>query len=116
MMVGDGLNDAVALQEGDVGVAVSEDAARFTPASDAILYGEAFGMLPAFLSLSRSAVRIVLVSFALSFLYNAAALLVAVRGDLSPVAAAILMPLSSITVVLLSTMSVRWAARRRGVA
>ncbi len=116
MMVGDGLNDAVALREGDVGIAVSEDAARFTPASDAILHGGSFQMLPAFLDLSRTAVRIVLVSFAISFLYNAAVLWVAVRGDLSPVVAAILMPLSSVTVVLLSTVSVRFAARRKGVA
>ncbi len=116
LMVGDGLNDAVALQEGDVGIAVSEDAARFTPASDAILHGDSFRMLPSFLGLSRAAVRIVLVSFAMSFLYNVAVLWVAVRGDLSPVAAAILMPLSSITVVLLSTLSVRIAARRNGIA
>jgi Cu+-exporting ATPase len=116
MMVGDGLNDAVALQEGDVGVAVSEDTARFTPASDAILHGGSFRMLPAFMELSRAAVRIVLASFAISFLYNAAVLWVAVRGDLAPVVAAILMPLSSVTVVLLSTMSVRLAARRKGIA
>ena len=116
MMVGDGLNDAVALKEGDVGLAVSEDAARFTPASDGILHGGSFRLLPAFLDLSRAAVRIVLVSFAISFLYNAAALWVAVRGDLSPVVAAILMPLSSITVVLLSTVSVRFVARRKGIA
>jgi P-type Cu+ transporter len=116
MMVGDGLNDAVALQEGDVGIAVSEDAARFTPASDGILHGGSFQMLPAFLDLSRAAVRIVLVSFGISFLYNAAVLWVAVHGNLSPVVAAILMPLSSITVVLLSTMLVRMAARRKGIA
>jgi Cu+-exporting ATPase len=116
MMVGDGLNDAVALREGDVGVAVSEDAARFTPASDAILHGGSFGMFPAFLDLARASVRIVLASFAVSFLYNAAVLWVAVQGHLSPVAAAILMPLSSVTVVLLSTVSVRLAARRTGIA
>ncbi|MEK6649948.1 MAG: HAD-IC family P-type ATPase, partial [Bacteroidota bacterium] len=98
LMIGDGLNDAGALRRSNVGVAVTDDVNAFSPACDAILEGDALHRLPAFLDLSRSAVQIILVSFFVSFLYNIAALSVAVQGALSPVLAAILMPVSSVTV------------------
>jgi len=115
LMVGDGLNDAGALRAADVGIAVSDDIAAFSPGCDAILDGRMLHRLDGMLGLSRVSVRIVLASFAISFLYNIAVLSVAFRGDLSPVVAAILMPLSSVTVVLLATGAVQWTARRKGL-
>ena len=115
LMVGDGLNDAGALQRSNVGIAVTDDVHAFSPACDAILEGDALHDLPAFLRLSRQAVRIILASFFVSFMYNVAALTVAVQGLLSPVLAAILMPVSSVTVVALSLGLVRYAARREGL-
>jgi Cu+-exporting ATPase len=115
MMVGDGLNDAGALRESAVGVSVTDDIAAFAPASDAILDGKHFGKLDAFLRLSRASFAIVIASFVISFLYNAAGLTFALRGELSPVLAAILMPLSSITVVFFTTTAVRVAARKVGL-
>ncbi len=100
LMIGDGLNDAGALRQSDVGISISEDINTFTPASDAILDGDQFKNLPTFLKFSRISIRIIMISFLISFLYNFIGLYFAVQGTLSPLIAAILMPASSLTVVL----------------
>lgn len=115
LMVGDGLNDAGALRAADAGIAISDDIAAFSPGCDAILDGRMLHRLDAMLALSRASVMIVLASFAVSLLYNAAVLAIAFRGELSPIIAAVLMPISSVTVVLLATGAVQWAARRKGL-
>lgn len=115
IMVGDGLNDAGALAASDVGIAVSDKVASFTPASDAILDGEFLRRLPAFLGLSRRAVRIVVAGFVISFVYNLVGLYFAVTGQLSPLLAAILMPLSSVTVVGFAVAATRLAGKREGL-
>ena len=104
-MVGDGLNDAGALRESDFGVAVADDVFRFTPASDAILSSARFSRFDRIFAFSRSTLKVVRASFALSILYNTVGVLFAVQGLLTPVVAAILMPLSSVSVVLFVTLS-----------
>jgi Cu+-exporting ATPase len=99
LMIGDGLNDAGALRQSDVGISISEDINTFTPASDAILDGDQFKYLPVFLKFSRISIRIIIISFLISFFYNIIGLYFAVQGTLSPLIAAILMPASSLTVV-----------------
>ncbi|MBX7051399.1 MAG: heavy metal translocating P-type ATPase metal-binding domain-containing protein [Flavobacteriales bacterium] len=99
-MVGDGLNDSGALQQSQVGIAVSDDVNNFSPACDAILEGSAFGNLDRLFQLAKHAQRIILASFGLSLLYNVVGLSFAVTGTLSPVVAAILMPISSISIIL----------------
>jgi Cu+-exporting ATPase len=114
-MIGDGLNDAGALRQSDVGIAVTEDAGVFSPACDVIVEASEITKLPELLSFSRASMRIVFLSFALSFLYNIVGFVFAMQGMLSPLIAAVLMPLSSITVVLVATTATRYAAKRRGL-
>lgn len=100
LMLGDGLNDAGALQQSEVGIAVSEDVNNFSPACDAILDAKQFQELPYFLRFSRVSLRLVKAAMGLSLLYNVLGLSFAVQGMLSPVVSAILMPISSVSVVV----------------
>jgi Cu+-exporting ATPase len=114
-MIGDGLNDGIALRRANVGIAISDDVSAFAPASDAILDGKALPYLPQLLSFSGFARRIIIAAFSISFLYNIVGLAFAVTGNLSPIFAAILMPLSSITVVSFTTGSILLMAKWRGL-
>jgi Cu+-exporting ATPase len=115
LMIGDGLNDAGALMQSNVGIAVTEDTAQFTPSSDAILAGDSFALLPTILRFSKTSVGIVVTSFVFAFLYNLVGLFFAVQGALSPILAAILMPASSITIVVLTTGLTHLFAKREGL-
>lgn len=115
LMLGDGLNDAGALMQSNTGIAISDQSARFTPACDAILDGEQVTTLHRFLSFARSGKKIVTASFILSIIYNIAGLSFAVQGILSPMIAAILMPASSISIVLLAMLNSGFSARKNGL-
>ena len=112
MMVGDGLNDAGALQQSDIGVAVAENVNIFSPACDAILDASRFGQLAQFFKLSKTGMKIIKWSFVLSLIYNVVGLGFAVTGNLAPVVAAILMPLSSISIVVFTTVATRYLGSR----
>jgi Cu+-exporting ATPase len=115
MMVGDGLNDAGALKQSDVGVAVVEQVGAFSPASDVILEARQVARLSNIVALARRSARIVRLSFGLSALYNLVGISIAAAGVLSPIICAILMPLSSVSVVLFACGMTHWAARKEGV-
>jgi Cu+-exporting ATPase len=112
MMVGDGLNDAGALQQADVGVAVVENVGSFSPASDVIVDAAQLRRLPEVLTFSRRASRIMRVGFVLSAIYNVVGISIAASGLLSPIICAVLMPLSSVTVVLFAIGATRLMAER----
>jgi len=105
LMVGDGLNDSGALAQSDVGVVIAENVNVFSPACDAIIDATKFERIPSLLQIGNQARKLIIASFILSFLYNIIGLSYAVTGDLSPIIAAILMPVSSISVVVFVTVA-----------
>jgi len=111
MMLGDGLNDAGALRQAQVGIAVTDATNLFSPASDGILDGSQVGQLAQMLRYAKTGKRIVTVSFILSILYNIVGLSFATQAKLSPLIAAILMPASSISIVVLVSVYARITAR-----
>ena len=114
LMIGDGLNDAGALQQSDIGIVISENTNNFSPACDAILHADQFRHLPKFMFLAKQGTVIVNRAYYLALCYNLVGLSYAVQGQLSPVVAAILMPLSSVTIVLYGVASGSWQARKKG--
>lgn len=114
MMVGDGLNDAGALKLSNFGLAVSENIANFTPASDGIMLSDVIKKLPEVMHLSRKAMSTVIISFIISMVYNLFGFYFAAQGTLSPLIAAILMPVSSVSVVLFTVFKIRLNAKQIG--
>lgn len=112
MMVGDGLNDAGALKQSNVGIVISENTNVFSPACDGILDASQFKKIGLYLNFSKSGMKIIKWAFLFSFLYNLIGLSFAVSGHLKPVVAAILMPLSSISIVVFTTLATQYVGRR----
>ena len=111
MMIGDGLNDAGALAQSNIGISISENVNVFSPACDGILDASQFQKIGFFMNYSKNAMKTIYMSFALSLAYNVVGLTYAVSGNLSPLVAAIIMPLSTITIVSFVTIMTNFYAR-----
>ncbi len=105
MMVGDGLNDAGALMQADMGMVISDDVNNFSPACDAIVDASRFENINRLLRVSKNSVNVIMASFAISLLYNCIGVYLAVQGTMSPIVAAILMPISSVTIIAFTTLA-----------
>jgi Cu+-exporting ATPase len=101
-MIGDGLNDAGALLQSNVGISVADDINSFTPAADAIIEGKKLNKLGAIILLCAKSNVIIKSCFIFSLIYNLTGVYFAVQGLLSPLIAAILMPLSTLTIVTIT--------------
>lgn len=104
IMIGDGLNDAGALNEAFAGIALSENLVRFTPSSDVILRAENLRYFNTYYRYMLHGKNYLKWCFAFSLVYNLTGIGFAVSGQLTPLVATILMPMSSITVVSLATI------------
>jgi len=113
LMTGDGLNDAGALMQSDVALTIADKVYHFSPASDAVLEADKFNRLANFIRFTRTSLNIVKVSFAISFFYNIIGIGFALSGKLSPVVAAILMPISSVSVVAFATFITRFTGKMK---
>lgn len=112
MMIGDGLNDSGALAQSNIGISISENVNVFSPACDGILDASQFQKIGFFMHYSKNAMKTIYMSFALSLAYNVVGLTYAVSGNLSPLVAAIIMPLSTITIVSFVTIMTNFYARK----
>ncbi len=115
MMIGDGLNDAGALSQSDLGISVTDDVSNFTPACDAIIDSGQLKNISTFLKFSKTSLKIIHLNFLISFFYNLVGLSFAINGMLSPLIAAVLMPISSISVVFVATLATNLIAKKRGL-
>ncbi len=113
IMVGDGLNDAGALQQSDIGIAIVAQSFSFSPACDMILEADKLPQLPAFLKQAKATQKLILSGFIYSLLFNLVGLSFAVTAHLSPMVAAILMPSSSLGIMLIAYLGVRSITRRQ---
>jgi Cu+-exporting ATPase len=98
-----------------MGISITESTSHFSPASDVIMSASMFEKLPAYLAFSKNTLKVIHASFIISLIYNIVGLSFAIQGTLSPLIAAVLMPLSSVTVIAFTTISTTFISKKGGL-
>jgi Cu2+-exporting ATPase len=106
VMVGDGVNDAAAIAAATVGIGVHGGAEACLAAADVFLAREGLAPLLELEAGARRTMRLIRIAIAFSLLYNLGGAALAMTGRMDPLLAAILMPLSSLTV-----LTIAWRGR-----
>ncbi len=115
MMIGDGVNDAAALALGDVGVAVHGGTGASQVAADVLLTRAGLAPVLELFTGGRRLLGVVRRNLIFSLVYNLCGASLAFLGLVGPLGAALLMPMSSLTVILSSMVGPSFRApRRRG--
>lgn len=111
LMVGDGANDAGAMKAASISVAVQGSIETSFQCADAYLTVPGLSALPELIAIARRTRKVVWTALLVSLAYNLSGMVLALLGFVTPLVAAVVMPLSSFTVLAIAYIGINWRLR-----